>query len=295
MTLYEAQQRLVFQLYDIYDNREAANIADLVMEHITGWKKIDRILNKKLPLLPSDVELLEKYTRELLAYKPVQYVLNEAWFHGMKLYVDEHVLIPRPETEELVEWIKADVRSRQRGENAQPDLATDHLTIFDIGTGSGCISVALKKAIPFAEVYACDISKDALETARKNASVHHTDVGLLHLDFLDALQWEHLPGFDIIASNPPYIPVKDKETMSANVLAYEPHLALFVGNEDPLLFYRAIADFARQKLKPHGSIYAEIHEELSSAVRQLFIKKGFSGIELKKDMQGKNRMIKVIG
>lgn len=152
MTIHEARQRLVFQLYDMYDNREAANIADLVMEHITGWKKIDRILNKQVPLLPDSILLIEKYTADLLAHKPVQYVLNEAWFYGLKLFVDEHVLIPRPETEELVEWIIREVRSTKyevrnvklevgsREDESQPSP----LRIFDIGTGSGCISIALK-------------------------------------------------------------------------------------------------------------------------------------------------------
>jgi len=291
MTIQEAQQGLVFQLYHIYDNREAGNIADLVLEHLTGWKKIDRILNKHLPLLPETIQLLEKYTADLLAHMPVQYVLNEAWFYGLKFFVNNHVLIPRPETEELVEWIVKTVTP------SQPAMENIHcapdLTLFDIGTGSGCIPIALKKQLPSTTVYACDVSKNGLEVARKNATKHQTDVGFLHINFLDPVQWEHLPYFDIIVSNPPYIPLKEKRTISPNVLHHEPHLALFVENEDPLIFYSVIADFAKEKMRTGGNIFVEIHEKIGNEVQLLFAEKGFVSIELKKDMQGKDRMIRV--
>ena len=289
MTIHEAQQKLIFQLYDIYDNREAGNIADLVMEHVTGWKKIDRILNKQVPLLKDKIDLLEKFTDDLLAHKPVQYVLNEAWFFGLKLFVNEHVLIPRPETEELVDWIVTSVGSLGLtvGSNAF-DKA-----VLDIGTGSGCISVALKKQLPALNIVACDVSKDALEVAQKNALDHQADIGFLHLNFLDREQWNLLPSIDIIASNPPYVPLKDMDTMQSNVLQYEPHLALFVENEEPLIFYQAIAEFAKEKLNPGGSIFAEIHESLAGDVKVMFEKNKFSSIEVKKDMQGKDRMIRV--
>jgi release factor glutamine methyltransferase len=295
MTIHEAQQRLIFQLYDIYDSREAANIADLVMEHITGWRKIDRILNKKVPLLPNKMELLERHTNDLLSHKPVQYVLNEAWFYGLKFFVDEQVLIPRPETEELVEWIISEVRStkyemRNKSENENPQH--DPIKIFDIGTGSGCISIALKKKLPI-DIYACDISKKALEIAQRNALTNQTDIGFLHLNFLDPAQWPLLPVFDIIVSNPPYIPLKDKETMHPNVLQYEPHLALFVEDNDPLIFYLAIADFAKEKVSPGGSIFVELHEGFAKDVQNVFAEKGFTNIELKKDMQEKSRMMRI--
>ena len=290
MTIHEAQQRLIFQLYAIYDNREAANIADLVMEHITGWKKIDRILNKHVLLRTDKIELVETYITHLLSHKPVQYVLNEAWFFGLKFFVNEHVLIPRPETEELVEWIVTALGS-SKGE-AEGNAALNK-TAFDIGTGSGCISIALKKRLPALDIVACDVSREALEVAQKNALAHLADVGFLHLNFLDPEQWKLLPPFDIIVSNPPYIPLKDKDSMRPNVLQHEPHLALFVENDDPLIFYQAIADFAREKLNPGGSIFAEIHETLAPDVQTVFEKNRFSSIELKKDMQGKDRMIRV--
>lgn len=290
MTIHEAQQRLIFQLYEIYDNREAANIADLVMENLTGWKKIDRILNKQLPLLPAKVELLEKYTSDLLLHKPIQYVLNESWFFEFKLFVNEHVLIPRPETEELVDWVLNEIRNRRK-EDESTELS--HPIILDIGTGSGCIAIALKKYSPSVEIVACDLSKDALEVAQKNALELKADIGFLHFNFLDDTQWKHLPSFDILISNPPYIPLKDRPAMRPNVVQYEPHLALFVEDTDPLIFYKAIAEFAMKKLNVNGSIFAEIHEGLANDVKRVFEKTGFGNIDLRKDMQGKDRMIRI--
>ena len=297
MTIQEAQQRLLFQLYDVYDNREAMNIADMVMERITGWTKIDRILNKQLPLLPGNIQLLEKYTVDLLAHKPVQYVLNEAWFYGLKFFVNEHVLIPRPETEELVEWIQKTITQENLVNNAkslnQPPVAKNNLSILDIGTGSGCIPISLKKKFSDIQVYACDVSKSGLVVAQENAETHHTEISFLQINFLDPSQWTLLPEMDIIISNPPYIPLKDKDTMRQNILQYEPHIALFVDDNDPLLFYRTIAAFAKGKMKPGGNIFVEINENLAKDVEELFFTKGYRKIELKKDMHGKDRMVRV--
>lgn len=287
MTLHESRQRLLFQLYNIYDNREAANIADLVMEKITGWKKIDRILNKKLPLLPDKIQLLEKYTEELLAYKPVQYVLEEAWFHGMPFHVDGNVLIPRPETEELVDWvIETTIKLSPERKNK--------LAVLDVGTGSGCISICLKKQLPFADIYACDISPEALNVAARNASTHDTSIQFLQVDFLDNSQWKLFPQVDIVVSNPPYVPLKDKETMAANVVQYEPHLALFVDNNDPVIFYRALANFAKEKMKPGSTVYAELHEVLAEDVQQVFKEQNLNMVEFRNDLQGKTRMVRVL-
>ena len=284
MTLHEAQQQLLFQLYHIYSDDEAKNIAELVMEHITGWKRIDRVMNKSLKLLPDTIENLDQYTRELLRHKPVQYVLNEAWFAGMKLYVDENVLIPRPETEELVEWIVKDMRSTG---------AASPITILDIGTGSGCIALGVKKKLSNAEVHACDVSETALNVAEKNASVQNLSIQFHLFDILSIKENQRLPLFDCIVSNPPYIPLSDKSSMHKNVLDYEPHLALFVENDDPLLFYKAIATFAETNLKSGGSIYFEMHESLGEQVKNVFSSKGYSKIEIRKDMQGKDRMLRI--
>jgi len=300
MTLDQSRQHLLSQLSAIYDSREAANITDWVLEHLTGWKKIDRIVHKQEPLSPAQETQLAQYISELLTHKPVQYVLHEAWFFGMPLYVDENVLIPRPETEELVEWIvkenknteariqNTEVGSKKSGVGNSPS----NLRLLDIGTGSGCIPIALKKHLPDAELFACDVSEGALSVARKNAATQQTPINFLHYNFLDAANWQHFPQVGILVSNPPYIPVKDKATMHQNVLQHEPHLALFVDNDDPLLFYRAIAQFALQQLSPGGSIYVEIHEDLGAITQQLFTDSGFSKVEVKKDMQGKDRMIK---
>lgn len=290
MTLHEAQQQLQTSLQEVYENREAANIAGWVMEHITGLRKIDRIMHKQSLLPPEQITRLQQYTSELLTHKPVQYVLHEAWFCGMPFYVDENVLIPRPETEELVEWIMEFNNRQSTIDNKNPGNLRQP-SILDIGTGSGCIPISLKKKLPDAEVYSCDVSEGALSVAGRNAAALQTDIHFIKADFLDTTTWPALPTVDIIVSNPPYIPINDQSTMLQNVLAYEPHLALFVPNEDPLLFYDALARFAQQHLLPGGTIFAEIHEDLGERTKALFESKGFEA-EVKKDFQGKNRMIK---
>ncbi|HEY8897714.1 MAG TPA: peptide chain release factor N(5)-glutamine methyltransferase [Niastella sp.] len=285
MTLHEAQQQLTTSLLNLYDNREAANIADWVMEHVTGMRKIDRIMHKQSPLQPEQLTKMQQYTQELLAHKPVQYVLHQAWFYGMAFYVDENVLIPRPETEELVAWIVESTGNRQSA------IGNSSISILDIGTGSGCIPISLKKKLPQAEVYACDVSDQALAVAAKNAATLQTPVQFLQADFLNTSTWPALPAVDIIVSNPPYIPQHNQSSMLQNVLAYEPHLALFVPNEDPLVFYEAIARFAKEKLRPGGSIFVEIHEDLGAQTKAMFELNGFTA-EVKKDFQGKDRMVK---
>ena len=291
MTVYEAQQQLQTALIELYDDREAANIADWVMEHVTGLRKIDRIMQKQSPLAPEKAARLQTYTRELLTHKPVQYVLHEAWFCGMPFYVDENVLIPRPETEELVEWV-VENGNRQSAIGNNPKTATS-LRILDIGTGSGCIPVSLKKKLPQAEVYACDVSEGALAIASRNAAAQQTSINFLQIDFLDQKSWSSLPEVDIIVSNPPYIPQSDKNTMLQNVLAYEPHLALFVPDNDALVFYDAIARFAQRSLANQGCVFVEIHEDLGKKTKELFESKGFNA-EVKKDFQGKDRLVKAV-
>ncbi len=306
MTIHEAGRKLTSALHPLYDEREAGNIAGWVMEHLTGFTKIDRVIHKVLPLSPQQLRLLKTYTSELLHHRPVQYVLHEAWFYGMKLYVDENVLIPRPETEELADWIIQEVggqRSEAGPRTSDLGLQTSDLRpqtsdlrpqILDIGTGSGCIALALKKALPFAEVHACDISGGALEVARRNAATQKMDIHFHLLDFLSEVMRNTLPQVDVLVSNPPYIPVKDKAGMAANVLNHEPHLALFVANNDPLQYYKAIAGFAKEKLRPGGSIYLEIYEGAGNTVLDLFQQSGFTYTRLEKDLQGRNRMVKAM-
>ncbi len=298
-----AQKELVSRLSPLYEEREAALITDWVMEHLSGWKKLERLLHKSQPLPSKTLEKLQQYTRELLANRPVQYVLQESWFGGMKFFVDERVLIPRPETEELVDWVASEVKSAAplRGAaNAaarapRPALiapASPAGNILDIGTGSGCIAISLKKRLPTLKVFACDISPDALAVARQNASTLGATIHFQQLDFRDSGAWGQLPEVRYLVSNPPYIPMADKSSMAPHVLGFEPHLALFVEDHDPLVFYRSLAAFAAKKLSPEGAIFAEIHEDLAEPVAALMRQNGFPVTSIKKDMQGKQRMIK---
>ncbi len=292
MTVQEAYTRLMYQLFELYDDREAENIADMIIEHITGFRKIDRIINKQFPLSEAQIQLLNGYTIELLQHKPVQYVLHEAWFAGMKLYVDENVLIPRPETEELVRWIIADCRLPIADSKTNSQSPIPNSTLLDIGTGSGCISVALKKKLSGVEIHALDISGEALNVANRNAATQQTKMIFYHLNILDRDQWQSLPIFNVIVSNPPYVKQSESSTMQKNILKYEPHIALFVPNDDALLFFKAIAEFGLQHLNANGKLFFEINETLGKEVTALLEQYGYNNIELKKDFQGKDRMVK---
>lgn len=280
MTIHLAYQRLLLQLYHLYDNRESRMIADMVVEHVTGQRKIDRIMYKDIPVSKEQETKLEKLTEDLLNHKPIQYVLGEAWFMGKKFFVNEHVLIPRPETEELVQWIIEETR------------IINATSLIDIGTGSGCIPVSIKSALPGLEVSAIDISKEALSVADINAKMNAASIELLNCDILNSKDWEPLKRFDIVVSNPPYIRRSEARDMQKNVLHYEPEIALFVDDHTPILFYQAIAQFCKKHLNKGGRIYFEINEALGREVSAMLKNEGFEGIECKKDMQGKDRMIK---
>jgi release factor glutamine methyltransferase len=282
MTIHLAYKQLLAQLYEVYDNREAANIADMVIEHVTAQRKIDRIIYKDLPVNVEQQEQLKKITIDLLLSKPIQYVLGEAWFMGMKLSVNENVLIPRPETEELVEWIIDDIKK----------FGNEDISLLDIGTGSGCIPIAIRKKLPTAAVSAIDVSHDALQVAILNSIQQNALVDFLQLDFLDENEWHKLGKYHLIVSNPPYIKISEEKSMDQNVLKFEPHLALFVPDEDALLFYKAIAKFSLTHLKPGGRVYVEINEALGKEVVRLFKENGFREVILKKDLQEKERMVK---
>ncbi|HRP32527.1 MAG TPA: peptide chain release factor N(5)-glutamine methyltransferase [Agriterribacter sp.] len=292
MTLNEAQHSLAESLATIYDRREASNIANLVMEKVTGMGRQHRLKYREYVVLPTQQAALIHIVNQLIQHRPVQYVLEEAWFYGMPLFVNENVLIPRPETEELVAWILKDVQHDRTTGEACSAMAGNPV-ILDIGTGSGCIAISLKKNIPDSNVFAIDVSEKALNVARKNALDQQCPIQFLNTDFLNPEQSATLGRFNIIVSNPPYIPKKDKAEMQKNVLEHEPHTALFVENNNPLLFYSAIAAFAEQHLLSNGCIYLEIHESMAEAIRQLFTGSIFSSVEVRQDMQGKDRMAKV--
>ncbi|WP_207492856.1 peptide chain release factor N(5)-glutamine methyltransferase [Aridibaculum aurantiacum] len=281
MTIQQAYQQVLLQLFDVCDDREAANIANMVIEHFTGQKKIDRIINKDLPVTTEQQRALETAGQQLARHKPVQYVLNEAWFYGIHFYVNENVLIPRPETEELVEWVVQDMQKQHSA-----------ISILDVGTGSGCIPIALKKQLPGATIAAVDVSAEALQVAKQNAASNEADIDFHQLNILDTDEWKQLQVYDAIVSNPPYIKANEQEQMNQNVLAYEPHLALFVPDDNALIFYEAIAEFGKQHLQEKGRLYFEINEQLGEQVVQLLQAKGYKDVVLKKDMQGKDRMVR---
>ena len=283
MTINLAYQQLLYQLYNLYDDREAANIADWVIEFVTGQKRIERIIYKNIPLNNVQQLQLQFFTDRLLRHQPVQYVLNEAWFSGMKFYVDENVLIPRPETEELVEQVVTmyGARSTMHGIKAE---------ILDIGTGSGCIPIALKKKLSNANITSIDISKNALKIAAKNATDLQANINFKQIDFLDETLWNTLGIFVIIISNPPYIKQSESSNMSKHVTSYEPSIALFVADDDALIFYKKIALFGKSHLAKKGQIFVEINEVLGNETIAIFKGFGYQTL-LKKDLQGKDRTI----
>ena len=280
MTLNEARTVLTKELNKVYDDDELKNIIELVIEHITNMSRAEQVKNKVPYLTCTQLENLDAITERLKKNEPVQYVLGETWFAGMKFKVNKNVLIPRPETEELVDWI---VKESQK-------LKDKSQNIIDIGTGSGCIPITIKKKLPEADVSAIDVCSEALFTATENAIELNAEVDFLLLDFLDEEKWKELGQYDIIVSNPPYIKQSEINTMHERVKEFEPHLALFVPDEDALLFYKKLSDFSINHLKPGGSLFVEINEALGEQVVNLF--RGFANIELRKDMQGKDRIIK---
>ncbi|HEY9341361.1 MAG TPA: peptide chain release factor N(5)-glutamine methyltransferase [Hanamia sp.] len=281
MTTTQAYNDFQNQLKKIYDERESENISDWVFENVTGQKRWER-RNNPNELKEAYFNQLQNYLQQLLVQKPVQYVLNEAWFYKMKFFVNENVLIPRPETEELVEWIIKNVR------RTTYDV---RCTILDIGTGSGCIPVSLKRELHNTNVTAIDVSEKALQVAKKNAESLNAKIDFLKIDFLNENNWKALPQFDIIVSNPPYIPFQEKEKLAKNVTAFEPGIALFVENKNPFIFYKKISAFAKSHLKQNGKIYVEVHEEYAENIKTIFENAGFIS-EIKKDIYGKERMVR---
>lgn len=284
-TIRSARLRLRDELTPLYGTRESAFIADWTLEKITGLTREACRTNPEQPLLPAHSETLGRYLSELLRWRPVQYVLGEAWFHGRTYQVDERVLIPRPETEELVDWVAA--------RYSPPTAVGEGVTrILDIGTGSGCIAISLWKLCPWAKIWGLDVSPDALAVARQNADRLDAAIDWLQLDLLDPQSTETIPEVDVIVSNPPYVLNEDRNDMRRNVLDWEPHSALFVEGTDPLLFYHRIAELGLQKLASGGEVYVEIQETQSEAVLQLFHARGYLALEARKDLAGRDRMVR---
>lgn len=275
MNLSRLLQHFKGELKDVYEEEEVKSIFSISVEHLLQLRRSQLMLNWEKEPEPAVLNSFLSVLEGLKAHKPIQYLLGEAFFYGSVFRVNEAVLIPRPETEELVDWILE-----------MPAIAP---AVIDFGTGSGCIAISLKKHLEDASVTAVDISEEALRIASENAGINQTEVNFIHADILT---FQSAAKFDIIVSNPPYITERERAAMAQNVLDHEPHLALFVTNERPLLFYEAVADFALRNLKENGSLFFEINEYLAKETIQMLKDKSFVSIELRKDMQGKDRMIR---
>ncbi len=266
------------ELRPLYGDHEAAVITGMVFEDLLQAGKTRLIMQPREIVKENDLDKMQEALRQLKTHRPVQYVLGTAWFYNLVFKVTEAVLIPRPETEELVEEA---IRFLHTAANK---------LVLDIGTGSGCIPVSIKKNVPAANVSAIDICDAALAIAKENALSNQTEIKWMQLDFLDEYSWVDFPKYDVITSNPPYIPENEKEKLDKNVTAYEPALALFVTDKEPLVFYKKIAAFGKKHLAPAGKIFLEAHEDYADQVAEHFTGEGYD-TSIKMDFYGKERMV----
>lgn len=278
MLIQEFKRHFFLELSILYPETEIQSFFTILIEFKLHLSRIQLALEHNFELDNNDFEFLQNALFKLKNQIPIQYIVGETAFFGLMFKVDKNVLIPRPETEELVEWI------------IQNNKNSNSLKILDVGTGSGCIAISLAKNLPNAAVSALDISAEALNVAKNNAAMNQVRVEFINADILKI---EKLAtDFDIIVSNPPYIRELEKSQMQQNVLSNEPHIALFVKNENPLLFYDKIAELAKKHLTENGVLYFEINQYLGPETVELLKSKGFKNIELKKDIYGVDRMVK---
>ena len=280
MKIKEYRNQFTQELTPIYDAGEAESFFYLILEEKMQLKRIDLALHPDLNFSEKEIVVWNSILQQLKKEIPIQYLLGKTSFYGLDFEVNENVLIPRPETEELVDWI---IRSSSKSKKYKD------LKILDIGTGSGCIAISLAKSIPNSQVYAVDVSEKALATAKKNAELNNVKVTFSNQNILDTEDLKQQ--FDIIVSNPPYVRNLEKEEIKKNVLDNEPHLALFVEDNDALIFYRKIAELAQKNLSENGQLFFEINQYLSKEMVELLEKMNFKNIELRKDIYGNDRMI----
>jgi release factor glutamine methyltransferase len=278
MSLQDTKHAMKHQLSHLYDALEMNSMVNILIEEVTGWDALHQNLHKNDALDTLQTDQLNHYVDQLLTGKPLQYIIGKAWFMGKVYYVNEAVLIPRPETEELVEWV-----------TEYALIINKTLHILDIGTGSGCIPISLKLAIPNAVITAIDISKEALAIAQKNAASQHVTIEWMEKDILHTKQLKEQ--YDIIISNPPYIPLREKVNMQSQVTDHEPAIALFVPDQYPLIFYTKIAHIGKSALKPNGQLFFEIHYDQGEAIMTLLNEMGYHA-ELRQDIYGKDRMVR---
>lgn len=286
MRLKDIQKVFHQELDVIYGKNEVASFFNILISHYLKLNRIALVLEPGLTVSKEEEQPLFEALSRLKQEEPIQYIIGETQFYDLTFKVNEHTLIPRPETEELVQWI---VKCHsERSEESQ-------LKILDIGTGTGCIAISLAKNLPKAKVYALDVSEEALKVARQNAELNNVEVHFINADILNRDSWnlefKDLQ-FDIIVSNPPYVRNQEKAEIKNNVLKHEPHLALFVEDHEPLQFYHTISDIAVDKLTENGMLFFEINQYLGNETKQLLHNKGFKDLELKTDIFGNNRMLK---
>ena len=276
--LGELRQAFRQELATFYAPEELGAIERELFSFLSGLSPSKMVLEKDTSLTESQIFTLQRAAKRLKAQEPLQYILQQAHFRGLDFFVDQRVLIPRSETEELVGWVM---------ENG----IRDGEKVLDVGTGSGCIAISLKKENSGAEVYAVDVSPDALEVARKNAGKLGVQINFHLLDILNPKFAEELPIYDMIISNPPYVTPTDRRLMKDNVTRYEPHLALFVEEDDPLIFYREIIRFSQAHLVDKGRIFLECNERSAMEVARMLSSAEFKNVEIRKDMKGKERFV----
>lgn len=296
MIIKNYRTQFIQELSSIYDAGEAENFFYLILEQKQKLKRIDIALHPNITFSEEEIQHWNLILDQLKNEIPIQYLLGKTSFYGLEFQVNSTVLIPRPETEELVDWIiqstKLEVKSGKLA------AASRKISILDIGTGSGCIAISLAKNIPNAQVFAIDISSQALATAKKNAELNQVEVHFIKTDILNTDDLKKLPTsyfplptfFDIIVSNPPYVRELEKQEIKKNVLDNEPHLALFVEDNDALIFYKKIAELAQKNLSPNGQLFFEINQYLGKEMIDLLEKMGFKNVELRQDIYGNDRM-----
>ncbi len=288
MQVESLKKKFYTELKELYDESELKSLTKNAMIYSLNISATDLLIKKNEQLSEKQIQKALKVLKKLKSYEPLQYITGETEFLGLKFKINKNVLIPRPETEELVEWILEEIKSLKF-------KTKGNFKILDIGTGSGCIAIALKKNFPSAGITAIDISKDALQVAQNNALINDVKINFQQMDILKSMTLGSKDSFDLIVSNPPYISQHEKSRMHRNVTDHEPHIALFVEGKNPLLFYEHIASLALgNALKPHGRLYFEMNENLSREIFELPEIQKFTDVIIKTDLSGKERMIRVV-
>lgn len=279
MKIKDLRTSFVNSLSEFYDSEEVLSFFYLLSEEILGLTRVHVAVNLDKILSNNEIRDFDSAKNRLEDQEPIQYIIGKTDFYGLSFVVNTNVLIPRPETEELVDWIIKD--------RLNPN---DSITILDIGTGSGCIAISLAKKIPGAKVYAIDVSEQAIKVAEENAKINKVNITFVKADILESQ--DLFRSFDVIVSNPPYVRELEKREMRSNVLNNEPSRALFVSNDQPLIFYEKITSLAKSKLKKEGVLYFEINQYLGLETKNMIEKSGFVSVEIRRDLYGNERMIK---